>query len=130
MTETRTDRLLTSLLWGAVAAAAQYTMLFLIIVQRIHVRFENDAPVFEVDPRGLIRLTKNGALSMVWVMTVLYGLIVSLVVYRRPRLSRRAWTSVGLLAVILAALAALVEPLWSVIIVANFAVLYPVLRRG
>jgi len=105
-------------------------MLFLIIVQRIHVRFENDAPVFDVDPRGLIRLTKNGALSMVWVMTVLYGLIVSWVVYQRPRLSRRAWTSVGVLAVILPALATLVEPLWSLVIVANFAVLYPVLRRG
>ena len=59
MNPRKRERLLTSLLWGGVAAAGQYTMLFLTIMQRIHVRFPASMPEFYVDPRGPIRLTKD-----------------------------------------------------------------------
>jgi len=121
------DKILTSLLWGAVAAAGEYTMLFLTIIRRIHVRFEQDAPVFYVDPRGPISLTKDTALSSVWVMTIAYGLLVTLVAYFRPQPSRRAWVAIGVLAVALSAFAALAEPLWGLILLADFAAFCPVL---
>jgi hypothetical protein len=127
MTKENRDRVLTSLLWGGVAAVGQYTMLFMTVIQRIHVRFANEAPVFYVDPRGLIPLTKDSALSSVWVMTVIYGLTVILLVYSRPRPSRGAWIAVALLAVTLSVIAALAEPLWGLIVLADFASLYPVL---
>ena len=127
MTEGKGEQLLTSLLWGGVAAVGQYTMLFLTIIRRIHVRFVNDAPVFHVDPRGPIRLTKDTALTSVWILTVAYGLAVALLVYFRPRLSRGAWIAAGILAVVLSALAALTEPLWGLILLADFAALYPIL---
>lgn len=127
MTKGKRDLLLTSLLWGGVAAVGQYTMLFLTVIRRIHVRFENDAPVFFVDPRGPIPLTKDSALSSVWVMTVAYGLLVALLVYFRPHPSRGAWIAIGVLAVALSVAAALAEPLWGLIVVADFAALYPVL---
>jgi hypothetical protein len=127
MTERTRDRLLTSLLWGGVAAAGQYTMLFLTIIRRIHVRFENEAPVFYVDPRGPIRLTKTMALSTVWVLALVYGLVVALLVYLRPRLNRRTWIATGFVAVGLCALAALAEPLWALVVLADCVALYPVL---
>ena len=97
MAKGKRNRALTSLLWGGVAAVGQYTMLFMTIIQRIHVRFVNDAPVFYVDPRGPIRLSKNSALSSVWVMTVAYGLLVALLVYFRPHPSRGAWIAIGVI---------------------------------
>jgi hypothetical protein len=127
MAKGKRDRALTSLLWGGVAAVGQYTMLFMTIIQRIHVRFVHDAPVFYVDPRGPIPLTKNSALSGVWVMTVAYGLLVALLVYFRPHPSRRTWITIGVLAVTLSAIAALAEPLWGLIVLADFAALYPAL---
>ncbi len=127
MTERTRDRLLTGLLWGGVAAAGQYTMLFLTIIQRIHVRFENETPVFYVDSRGPIRLTKSTALSTVWVLTLVYGLIVALLVYLRPRLNRRTRIAGAFIAAGLCALAALAEPLWALVILADVAALYPVL---
>jgi len=130
MAKGKWDRLLTSLLWAGVAAVGQYTMLFLTIIQRIHVRFVNDAPVFYVDPRGPISLTKDSALSSVWVMTVAYGLLVALLVYFRPQPNRGAWIAIGVLTVALSAIAALAEPLWGLIVLADFAVLYPVLATG
>jgi hypothetical protein len=130
MTKGKRDQLLTSLLWGGVAAVGQYTMLFLTIIRRIHVRFENDAPVFYVDPRGPIPLTKDSALSSVWVMTVAYGLLVALLVYFRPHPSRDARIAIGVLAVALSVVAALAEPLWGLIVLADFAALYPVLATN
>ena len=127
MTTGKRDKALTSLLWGAVAAVGQYTMLFLTIIRRIHVRFEDDAPAFYVDRRGPIALTKNSALSSVWVMTVTYGLLIALLAYFRPRLSRGAWFAAGAAAVVFSAIAALAEPLWGLIVLADFAALYPLL---
>jgi hypothetical protein len=127
MSERERERLWTGLLWGAVAGSGQYTGLFLTIIQRIHVRFENEAPVFYVDPRGPIRLTKSTALSAVWVMTVAYGIIVTLLVYFRPTLNRNGRAVIGFAALLLAALVALAEPLWGLIVLADVAVLYPIL---
>jgi len=127
MAKGKRDRALTSLLWAGVAAVGQYTMLFMTIIQRIHVRFVNDAPVFYVDPRGPIPLTKDSALSTVWVMTVAYGLLVALLVYFRPHPSRGAWITIGVLVMTLSAIAALAEPLWGLIVLADSVALYPVL---
>jgi hypothetical protein len=129
MTNSQKDRVLTSLLWGAVAAIGQYTMLFLSIIRRIHVHFEHEAPVFSVDPQGVIPLTKDTALSSVWMMTIAYGLLVTLLVYFRPQPSRSAWILMGALAVTLSVIAALAEYLWGVIILASFIALYPVLAH-
>jgi len=118
------DQALASVLWGAVAAAGEFTMLFLTIIGRIHVAFANEAPVFSVDPRGPIVLTKDAALTGVWVLTIAYGLLVMILVYFRPRLSRRMWLTVALAAVALAVLAALAEPWWGLVILADFAALY------
>lgn len=123
------DQLLTSVLWGAVAAVGQYTMLFLSIIRRIHVRFEHEAPVFFVDPQGPLTLTKDTALSSVWVITVTYGLLVALLVYFRPRPSRSAWVVIGMLALALSIIAALAEYLWGLIILASAIALYPILAR-
>jgi len=122
------ERWLTSLLWGGVAAVGQYTMLFLTIISRIHVRFVDNAPVFYVDPRGPISLSKDTALGSVWAMAVLYGLLVGLLVYWRPRPGRRVWILTGVLAVALAVLAALAEPWWGLIILVDAAALYPLLK--
>lgn len=122
------DQALASALWGAVAAAGQFTMLFLAIIGRIHVRFANEAPVFSVDPRGPISLTKDTALASVWAMTIAYGLLVIALAYLRPRLSRGMWFTVAIVAVVLAVIAALAEPWWGLIVLADFVVLYPVLR--
>jgi len=119
---------LSSLLWGGVAAVGQYTMLFLTIIRRIHVRFAGTAPVFYVDPRGPISLSKDSALVGVYVLTLLYGLLVGLLVFRPPRPGRRAWIVAGVLAVALAILAALAEPWWGLIILADALVLYPLLK--
>jgi hypothetical protein len=128
MSSASRERAVTSLLWGAVAAVGQHTMLFLSIIRRVHVRFENEAPVFSVDPSGPIVLSKNAALSLVWVMAVVYGLAVVLLVYCRPRVSRRAWVAVGAVGALSALVAALAEPLWGLVIAADFASLYAILR--
>jgi|GEM_PF-1658266 len=124
MARKQSDKVLTSLLWGTVAAVGQYTMLFLTVIQRLHVRFADGAPVFYVDPRGPIPLTKDTALSSVWVMTALYGLLVTCVTYFRPQPTRGAWIAIGVLAIVFSVVAALAEPLWGVIILADFAALY------
>jgi hypothetical protein len=125
------DQALASVLWGAVAAAGEFTMLFLTVIGRIHVSFVNEAPVFSVDPRGPIRLTKDTALASVWAMTIAYGLLVTALVYVRPRLSRRLWVTAGIVAVALAVVAALAEPWWGLIVLADFVALYPALSaRG
>ena len=92
------DQALASVLWGAVAAAGQFTMLFLTVIGRIHVRFANEAPVFSVDPRGPISLTKDTALGSVWIMTIAYGLLVTTLVYFRPRLRRGVWFTLAIVA--------------------------------
>jgi len=122
------DQAWVSVLWGAVAAAGQFTMLFLTVIGRIHVHFANEAPVFSVDPRGPIALTKDTALTSVWIMTIAYGLLVTTLVYFRPRLSRRARFTLAVVAVGLAVLAAMAEAWWGLIVLADFGVLYPVLR--
>lgn len=123
------ERLLTSLLWGGVAAAGQYTMLLLTIIQRIHVRFPAGVPEFYVDPRGPIRLTKDLTLRVVWALTIAYAAVVVILVYSRPQVnSRRAWVAFGFLAIAFSALAALADPLWGLIALADFALLYPILR--
>ncbi len=122
------DQVLSSVLWGAVAAVGQYTMLFLSIIGRIHVTFVHEAPVFSVDPRGSIVLTKDTALTAVWVLTIAYGLLVMALVYLRPRLSRRMGIALAAVAIALAAVAALAEPWWGLIVLGDFAALYPVLR--
>jgi hypothetical protein len=129
MDEQKRDRVLTSLLWGSVAAMGQFTMLFLTIIRRIHVRFENEAPVFFVDPSGPIRLTKNSALAIVWIGTVLYGLLVTLLLYLKPRPTGIARVAMAALAVGLAALAALVEPLWGLIVALDWALLFVALAQ-
>ena len=103
----------------------QYTMLFLTIVRRIHVRFVNDAPVFYIDPQGPLLLSKDTALSSVWAMTVLYGLFVGLVAYLRPRPNRAAWLVIGALALTFSVIAALAEPWWGLIVLADFAAICP-----
>ena len=125
MTKEQRDRLLTSVLWGGVGVVGEYTMLFLAIIGRIHVRFVSDSPVFYMDPRGPILLTKDTALSSVWITTVLYGLLVTLVVYVRPRLAGVSWVAVASLVLMLSVFAALTEPLWGVIVIADFLALCP-----
>lgn len=122
------ERWLSSLLWGGVAAVGQYTMLFLTIIGRIHVRFVDSAPMFYVDPRGPIALSKDAALRSVWVMAVLYGLLVGLVVYWRPRPSRRVGLLTSMVAVALAVLAALAEPWWGLVILVDAIALYPLVN--
>jgi hypothetical protein len=102
-------------------------MLFLTIIGRIHVRFANEAPVFSVDPRGPIRLTKDTALASVWAMTIAYGLLVIALVYLRPHLGRRLRFAAAIAAVALAAVAALAEPWWGLIVLADFIALCPLL---
>ena len=99
-------------------------MLFQSVIGRIHVRFVNEAPAFSVDPRGPIVLTKDSALTAVWLMTIAYGLLVIALLYLRSRWSRRAWLTAALLAIVLAVLAALAEPWWGLIALADFGVLY------
>jgi hypothetical protein len=104
-------------------------MLFLSIIGRIHVRFENEAPVFYVDPRGPIRLTKDAALTTVWALTVAYSLLVALVVYIKPQFSRSAWMAAGVLALTLALVAAMAEPLWGLVVLADAFAVFAVLQK-
>jgi hypothetical protein len=127
MDELKREHALTSVLWGAVAAVGEFTMLFLTIIGRIHVRFENEAPIFFVDPRGPITLSKNSALSVVWIGTVVYGLLVTSLLYVRPRLARAAWIAVAGVAVGVVMLAALAEPLWGLIAALDWALLFAIL---
>ncbi len=102
-------------------------MLFLTIINRIHVRFPAGVPEFSVDPRGPIRLTKDVALTAVWALTIAYALVVVILIYFRPHLDRQARVAFGLLAMASSALTALADPLWGLIILADFALLYPLL---
>jgi hypothetical protein len=129
MDKGKRDRVLTSVLWGAVAAMGQFTMLFLTIIRRIHVRFENEAPVFFVDPRGPITLTKNSALTTVWIGTVLFGLLVAVLLYSRPRPTRAVWIALAGVAAVLVLLAAMAEPLWGLIVALNWALLLAIAAR-
>jgi hypothetical protein len=129
MRERKRDRVLTSVLWGAVAAMGQFTMLFLTIIRRIHVRFEDEAPIFPVDPRGPITLTKNSALSGVWIGTVLFGLLVTVLLYVRPRPTRGAWIALAGVSAALVVLAAMAEPLWGLIVALNWVLLFAILAR-
>jgi hypothetical protein len=122
------DQAWASVLWGAVAAAGQFTMLFMSVIGRIHVAFVQEAPVFSVDPRGPIVLTKDSALGSVWIMTITYGLLVAALVYLRPHLRRWTGVTLALVAGGLAAIAALAEPWWGLIVLADLVALYPVLR--
>ncbi len=103
-------------------------MLFLTIIQRIHVRFPAGMPEFYVDPRGPIRLTKDVALTAVWALTIAYAVAVAILVYFRPHPSRQALVAFGVLAMASSALLALADPLWGLIILVDFALLYPMLR--
>lgn len=130
MTNLHKDRALASVLWATVAAAGQFTMLFLTVIGRIHVHFANEAPVFSVDPRGPIVLTKDSALGSVWIMTIAYGLLVMALLYFRPRLSRGMWFTLAGLSVVLAVIAALAEPWWGLIVLADVVALYALLRAS
>jgi len=129
MDERTTDRLLTSVLWGAVAGMFEFTMLFLTIVGRIHVRFENEAPVFFVDPLGPIALSKDSALWTVWIGAVLYALLTAVLLYVRPRPSRPMWIALAVVAVGLSVLAALAEPWWGLIVAIDCILLFAILPR-
>jgi len=129
MEEQRRDRALTSLLWGAVAAMGQFTMLFLTIIRRIHVRFENEAPVFFVDPSGPLTLTKNSALAIVWIGTVLYGVLVVLLLYLKPRMTGVARIAMAAVALGLVLVAALAEPLWGLIVALDWALLFALVSQ-
>jgi len=112
--ETKRDRILSSLLWGTVAAAGEHTMLFLSIIRRIHVRFEGQ-PLFWVDPGGPIVLTKDAALAIAWLAALCFGLAVAVVTYWKPKPRRLGWTAVTVFIGALSLMAALAEPLWGLI---------------
>jgi hypothetical protein len=124
------DKLLSSLLWAAVAVCGQYTALFFTVIGRIHVSFVNSAPAFTVDPRGSIVLTKDMALQAVWALTVVFGLVVFWVVYRRPRPTLRAWRASGALGLGLAVVAGLAEPWWTVVLVGDAVLLAAAIWLG
>lgn len=128
MTVSRTENLLASLLWGGMAAVGEFTMLFLSIIGRIHVSFANQAPVFAVDPRGLIVLTKDAALTTVWGFTVIYSILVAVMVYLGPSRARSFRTPLIVCFVIGSVVAALAEPLWGLVLLASLAALYPLLK--
>jgi hypothetical protein len=127
MDERKRDRVLTSVLWGTVAAVGEFTMLFMAIIRRIHVRFENEAPIFFVDPRGPILLTKDSALSIVWTGAVLFGLLVAVLMYVRPHPTRVLWIALSGVAAALVVLATLAEPLWGLIVALDCALLFAIL---
>ena len=128
MISLRRESALASILWGGVAAVGQFSMLFLSIIGRIHVHFVNQAPVFTVDPRGPVTLTKDTALTAVWVLSVAYAAAVAMLVYFRPTLSRgmRIVLVVSFCAVAL--LAALAEPWWGLVLLGDLVALHPLLR--
>jgi hypothetical protein len=129
MDEVKRDRILSSLLWGSVAAAGEHTMLFLSIIPRIHVRFEGQ-PVFWVDPRGPIALTKDAALSVAWLASLCFGLVVAAVGYWRPRPRRPGRTAVAACMVALSLVASLAEPLWGLAAVVDGMILLAMLGPG
>ncbi len=90
-------------------------MLFLSVVGRIHVEFASGAPVFWMVPRGPVHLTKDSALTTVWVLTLLYGLLVFVLAYRRPNPDERVWAVTRVVGVIFAVALALAEPLWGLV---------------
>jgi len=128
MDVSRKDNLLASLLWAGVAAAGEFTMLFLSIIRRIHVTFANQAPVFAVDPRGPIVLTKDAALTAVWGLTIAYAVIVGVMTYLGPRRVRPVRVGVIACFAIGSVIAALAEPLWGLALLASLAALYPLLK--
>jgi hypothetical protein len=129
MSKKRAEHVWASLLWGSVAAIGQHTMLFLTIIRRIHVRFPNNAPTFAVDPYGPIVLTKDAALTSVWVLSLAYGVIVALLMYFRPCLRRTARVLFAVVGVVLAGLSSLADPWWGLVVLADCAVLYGLLSR-
>jgi hypothetical protein len=128
MTVSRRENLLASLLWGGVAAVGEFTMLFLTIIGRIHVTFANQAPVFSVDPRGPISLTKDTALAVVWVLTVAYAAIVAVMTYLGPSRVRPLRTTLIVCFLSAALVAALAEPLWGLALAVSLVALYPLLK--
>ncbi len=128
MTVSRRENLLASLLWGGVAAVGEFTMLFLTIIGRIHVTFANQAPVFSVDPRGPISLTKDTALAVVWILTVAYGAIAAVMTYLGPSRVRPLRTTLIVCFLSAALVAALAEPLWGLALTVSLVVLYPLLK--
>ena len=128
MANSQRENLLTSLLWAGVAAVGEFTMLFLSIIRRIHVSFANEAPVFAVDPRGPIVLTKDAALSVVWGLTVIYAVTVAAITYLGPSRVHRFRASLVVGFVIASVVAALAEPLWGLALLASLMALYPLLK--
>lgn len=128
MNVSRKENLLASLLWAGVAAVGEFTMLLLSIIRRIHVSFANQAPVFAVDPRGPIVLTKDTALAAVWALTIVYAVIVGVMTYLgRSRV--RSFRVVVIASFAIASLvAALAEPLWGLALLVSLAALYPLLN--
>ncbi len=124
------DKLLNSVLWGAVAACGQFTMLFLSVVGRIRVSFVSNAPSFAVDPRGAVALTKDTVLQLVWVLTILFSVMVFWVTYRRPRPTRRAWVVWGTLGFVLTIAGGLVDPWWAGILLVDGLIIAGVLRTA
>ncbi len=129
MLASRKETLLTSLLWGGVAAVGQFTMLFLSIIGRIHVTFVDEAPVFSVDPRGPIVLTKDSALAAVWALSITYSIAVAVMVYVGHIRTRNARALIVISFLIVALCAGLAEPLWGLALLASLGALYPLLRR-
>jgi len=127
--ESKQDRVISGLLWAGVAAAGQFTALFLSIIGRIHVRFENEAPLFQVDPRGPIALTKDSALRAVGLLTVLYAALVFMIVCWRPVLGKRGLVLWVGTATVCATIAGLAEPVWGVTVAVGLLLLVPLLRQ-
>ena len=128
MSVSRKENLLVSLLWAGVAAVGEFTMLFLSILGRIPVPFANQAPVFAVDPRGPIVLTKDAALATVWGLAILYAVIVGVMVHLGSDRVRPHRTVLIVCFVVSALVAALAEPLWGLALLVSLAALYPLLK--
>lgn len=126
--ETR-ERWVAALLWGGVGIIGQYTALFLTIVQRIRVEFENQAPVITVTPSGPIALSWGAALAAVWVGTFAFGMLVVAAYLAERRPSRAQWVGGAVVALTLAVCAALAEPSWGLVVLIDALVLAWVLRR-
>jgi hypothetical protein len=127
--ESKQDRVISGLLWAGVAAVGQFTALFLSIVGRIHVRFENEAPLFQVDPRGPIVLTKDSALRAVGLLTVLYAVLVFTIVCWRPVLGKRGLVLWAGMAIVCGTIAGLAEPVWGLTLALGLLLLVPLLRH-
>lgn len=126
MSREQQENLITAVLWGAVAAMGQYTAMFLSIVGRIHVTFA-DGPSFAVSPQGVLPLTKDLALQLVWLSTLAFGLIVAWAVYRRPRPGKHTWVVTTILVLLLSVVMGLIEPIWGLVVWMDYAAVTPAL---